>query len=257
MTDTEVRAIVARYFGVQFSSLDDLEQLLVAAKSDLVNAGATKADVTRAASHISTAVLDNTGLPTRVRGEILPTFEKLFGKDVPLRARVAADLAAAQTMKEAGLSEAETDAALTRGHQGVEGFPIRLLLSTVAAVFAWQYSVAVAVLVFLVPLWWPILKAMFRGAKKGLSERSSTGDDTDGVVDKSTKYDQALMKVAVNLWEAGTEETKPGHAPLVFRFERPDSRLRYMAFCLATAYFFTAEEDTLATVSIPRQSRGL
>lgn len=66
--------------------------------------------------------------------------------------------------------------------------------------------------------------------------------------DKSTKYAEALIKVTANLVEVATEPARPDHAPLVLRFERPGGKLRYAAFCLGTAYYFSVEEDTLRTL---------
>lgn len=62
--------------------------------------------------------------------------------------------------------------------------------------------------------------------------------------DKPTKYAQALLKVSANLWEASTDGARPDHAPLTLRFERPDSRLRYLAFCLGTTYYFSFRNDS-------------
>jgi hypothetical protein len=64
--------------------------------------------------------------------------------------------------------------------------------------------------------------------------------------DKSTKYAQALLKVSANLFEVATEAGRRDHAPLVLRFERPDSKLRYMAFCLGTTYYFSVQQNTLS-----------
>jgi hypothetical protein len=63
--------------------------------------------------------------------------------------------------------------------------------------------------------------------------------------DQSETYAQALLKVSVNMFEVATESGRRDHAPLVLKFERPDAKLRYMAFCLATTYYFAVDENTL------------
>jgi hypothetical protein len=68
--------------------------------------------------------------------------------------------------------------------------------------------------------------------------------------DKSTKYTEALLKVSVNLFEVGTYDGRADHAPLVLKFERPDSKLRYMAFCLGTVYYFAVQQETLSTMDV-------
>ncbi len=83
-------------------------------------------------------------------------------------------------------------------------------------------------------------------------ERDFTETYGDYISDKATKYANALLKVSVNLYEvatkpSATEALREDHAPLVLRFERPDSKLRYMAFCLGTIFYWSVEEgDTEA-----------
>ena len=63
--------------------------------------------------------------------------------------------------------------------------------------------------------------------------------------DKTQDYARALVKVSVNLLEVATSESRADHAPIVLRADRPDTQLRYLAFCLATAFYHATTEDKL------------
>jgi hypothetical protein len=165
----ELQGHLDTYTKVEFTTQEEFENRLVAARDELLTAGATALDLRRAGLYLANEALANTALPHRVRAAMLAHLERVFGGALPvLRARVAGDEAGWRAMKEAGgLADTEIEEYLIRGQQGAERvLGWRMWAWLVLCVLAWQYSRTVAAVIFVAPLVLFVSKAFVRARSK-------------------------------------------------------------------------------------------